>query len=287
LRTVGEEHAEGSTASILGELRQALGLPHQHLYYPALAAYPAFLRLHWELLRPVVATGDFFQCAERLRADSYTRTHNYFRVPALLPAESSQSISAAVDFLHYQDPLLLLLFCAQLLAFEGATGRVKETCPAPPAPAREPLQLATPENASPAVRGVYEEIRRTFAYPYICPEFEAMGRWPEFLRAYWLMFRQQVVLSPLYDECRYGVRASAWSLASELPGPFELTLDQLAEAGVRQEEIASVSRILNLFANSLSGSLLNVATAKIALEGGNSPAKPARERGEAPRRDVA
>ena len=41
---------------------------------------------------------------------------------------------------------------------------------------------------------------------------------------------------------------------------------------MKQEDIASVARILELFVKNLSGLVMNVAIAKIALEGGNSTA---------------
>ncbi len=288
MRVVAEDQAQGSTAEIFDDIRRALGLANLHLYYPALAAYPAFLELHWKLLRGVVASQEFYACAERLRADSYTRTHNYFRIPPLFASDPRLEITAAVDFFHYRDPLLLLLFCAQLQALEGPTGQPKKAEAAPPAlPAAERLELVAEEAAPPLVRGIYQDIRRTFGYPYVCPEFQALGRWPEFLRAYWSMLKQQLVQSALYDESRYAVRATAWSLAAELPGPLELPLDQLSEAGLPQDEIASVGRILDLFVNSLSGSLLNIAAAKVALEGGNRPARAAEQAEKAIRRDVA
>jgi len=50
---------------------------------------------------------------------------------------------------------------------------------------------------------------------------------------------------------------------------LELSVDQLLEAGMKEEDISSVARILDLFVRNLSGMVINVAIAKIALEGGN------------------
>ena len=83
LRLVAEDAADEATLQIFSEIRQALGIPVLRVYFPALALYPQFLQLHWKTLRPVVETGEFFACADRLRADAYTRAHNYLRIPDL------------------------------------------------------------------------------------------------------------------------------------------------------------------------------------------------------------
>jgi hypothetical protein len=283
LRMIPEPAADEPTRRIFHEIRQALGVPVLRIFFPALAAYPEFLRLHWNLLQPVVESSGFFACAGRLRAESYTRAHNYFRIPDLcasleqarFSAGARQELTAAMELFHYRDPLLLLLFCAQLQAFEGPTGT--------PHPAQgqaeHPVYAERPvfveeENASSVVHRRYDEIRHTLDLPYVNTEYEAMARFPDFLNVYW-DFLHPLLQSPLYQECQYALRDSAWNLARELPGPLELSTEQLIQGGVKPEDIASVARILDLFVKNLSGLVLNVAIAKIALEGGNLALKPA------------
>ena len=83
LTLVRESEASGRTSQVFGELKAALGMPYVSLLYKAYAAYPKFLDLHWQAFKPVVETQEFFDLAERLRAEAYTRMHNYFRVPDL------------------------------------------------------------------------------------------------------------------------------------------------------------------------------------------------------------
>ena len=285
LQVVLEGAADDATRVIFWEIQQALGIPELRVYYPALAVYPHFLQLHWNTVRPLVQSGEFFACADRLRADAYTRAHNYLRIPDLcarlqepqLGATARQELTAAMDLFHYLNPLLLLLFCAQMQALEGPVGEAK----APLMPNSHPVYAESPvlvheQDASAPVRRRYEEIRRVLELPYVNSEYEAMARFPVLLDVYWDLLKR-LLQSPVYQESQYGIRESAWSLVRELPGPIELSIEQLLDAGMKQENIGPVVRILDLFVRNLSGLLINVAIAKIALEGGNLAAdrKPA------------
>ena len=289
LRLVSEADADEATRRIFAEIKQALGLTRLELFYPALAVYPAFLRLHWETVGAIAPSRELFSAAERLRADAYTRAHNYFRVPDLsthqrtAPTDGPVDIAAIAEFYHYIEPLLLLLACYQMQALEGATGDADVPVTPQPAPpsVESPGCTIDESSASPALKKLFEETRRVLDVPFVSPEFLAFACRPEFLRDFWSALKQMLA-SPVYDECRYGVRSTAWSLASHLPGPAELTVEQLADAGMAPEEIASVARILELFVTNLSGQLLNMAAAKIAIEGGNL-AVPEAERTSGPK----
>jgi len=275
LRLVSELQADEATRQIFSEIKKALGVPRLQLFYPALAVYPAFLRLHWDAVRPIGSSRELEDAAARLRAEAYTRVHNYFQIPDLsaharLKPDSTGDVTSVVDFYHCVEPLFLLLACYQMQALEGSVGQVAAAVT--PRPDRRPLIppscAVDEESAAPALKKKYEEIRRELGVPFVNPEYCAFACWPEFLNAYWYALRQMMG-SPIYDECRYGLRSAAWALASTLPGPAELTLEQLTEAGMTAEDVASVARILELFVSNLSAQLLNIATAKIALEGGN------------------
>ena len=279
LRTVAEQQADPATRRIYSEIQAALCLPGLQLYYPALADYPQFLRLHWNTVANVAQSCELFASAERLRADAYTRTHNYFRIPDLRYGSSPIGAANLLDtsnFYHYRDPLVLLLFIFQIQAMEGPTGKP------PDGAGNGEKEFSTQFNssfsglpgsvseeaASARLRRKYEEIKRTLEVPFVPPELCSFATSPEFLDAYWGTLKQMLA-SPLYPACKHGIRCSAWSLAAQLPGPAELSIECLSEAGLSPEDIASIARILELFVDFLSGSLLNVAAAKIALEGGN------------------
>jgi hypothetical protein len=285
LRVIPEDAADPPTRQIFADIRQALGLPMLRTFFPALAAYPQFLQLHWKMIKPVAQTREFFACADRLRADAYTRAHNYLRIPDLCACLKEarfspcarRELTGTMELFHYGNPLLLLIFSAQMQALEGPVGeeRPRTLLTAYPVFGYRPA-LVEEKNATPPVRHRYDEIRRVLELPYVNAEYEAMARFPDFLNLYWELIKS-LLPSPLYQECQYGMRDTAWNLARELPGPLELPLEQFTDAGMRQGEIASLARILQLFLKNLGGLLIDVAIAKIALEGGNvaAPRKPA------------
>ena len=275
LRLVSETEADEATRQIFSEIKRALGVPRLELFYPALAVYPAFLRLHWDTVRQIAWSQELETAADRLRADAYTRAHNYFQIPDLsaharMKPDGPGDLAAVADFYDGVEPLLLTLACYQMQTLEGSAGQPGASVT--PHPPREPLpapSCAVEEtSAPPALKKKYEEIRRTLGVPFVNPEYCAFACWPEFLNAYWDALRQMMG-SPIYDECCYGLRSTAWTLASKLPGPAELSLEQLTDAGMTAEDVSSIARILELFVSNLSAQLLNIATAKIALEGGN------------------
>lgn len=285
LRLVREREAQGRTKEVYEDIKATLGLPHISLFFQSYAAYSPMLELHWTRLRPIVSTQEFFLLASRLRADAYTRMHNYFDIPDLCAQLESLSISPGgqqeinllIDLFHYANPLLLLMQAAQLQAFDGPVGQqVENTTPSEHSVFENAPMLIDEDAASVAVRKRYDEIKRAMDMPFVGTTFCALARWPDFLATYWSALKN-VLQSPMYHECAHGVKDTAWALTRELPGSFELTIDQLGEAGMRDEDVASVVRITELFVKSLSGLVLNVALAKIGLEGGTKKLAPTRQ----------
>jgi hypothetical protein len=272
---VTADAADKATQQIYAEVRRVLGGSALSLFYSVLGAYPRFLQMHWKSFGPLACSRELLGLAERLRGEAYTRAHNYLRLPELQlrnrepnwSEEARHDLIAKVDWYQHWAAILLMLFSTQMQALDGPVGRE-----GPPTRAELPEfageEPATWRNTGEAVNSVLQEIPRVLEVPFLNPEYMALARWPEFLNAYWELLKT-VVQSPLYRECQYGVRETAWTLARELPGPIEMSLEQVTEAGMTQEDIASIGRILELFVKNLSGLLLNMAIAGIALEGGN------------------
>ncbi len=277
LKIVAEDEAQGRIREIFEDIRQTLGLPHVNLLYRAYAAYPEFLDLHWLALKAVLDTQEFFRLADRLRADAYTRMHNYFEIPDLcsrmadanLSGASRQELSYATDLFHYNDPVLLLIAAIQMQAFDSRTGlQGSPTSPQHPVFRERPV-LVEEDLASPKIRRIYDEMKRTLGIPFINMAYCAFARWPDFLANYWDVLKL-IVQSPVYVESVHGVRDTAWSLAREIPRPVELTVSQLIDAGVGEDDLGAIVRMTEVFVKTLTGLVLNVAIAKIGLEGGNA-----------------
>jgi hypothetical protein len=277
LKLVPESQAEGETARIYREIKGALGIPQIDGTYQALAAYPNFLKLHWEVLRPIVHTQEFFSLGERMRADCYTRMHGYFEVPDLCTQVSNmefsngarEELTDTVELHNYCTPLLLLMMAAQFQAFDSPVGgEGPSTGPAEHPGFHQRSVVLVPEDKAPAVvHRCYEDIRRSFGLPFVPSFYLSIARWPDFLQLFWETLRP-IVRSPVYEGCHYGSRETGFALVREFPQPVELNITQLSEAGMSDEDLGSIVRIVELFVGALSAIVLNVAAAKIGLEGG-------------------
>ena len=59
------------------------------------------------------------------------------------------------------------------------------------------------------------------------------------------------------------------SLADDLPNAPQLSVEHMQDAGLKDDEISAAIHITEEFLEVLSGLVINVAFAKISLEGGN------------------
>jgi hypothetical protein len=50
---------------------------------------------------------------------------------------------------------------------------------------------------------------------------------------------------------------------------MELTLEQMTEAGMSEDDVSSVVKLTQAFSRGLSASVLNISIARIGLDGGN------------------
>ena len=286
LLLVREADASGRTLDIYQEIKTALGVPHVNVIFQAYGTYPATLEAVWNALRPCVETREFFRCAERLRGEAYTRTHNYFVVPDLCASiqqvhfstGAQHELSDVVELFHYNNPLLLLITAVLLQAFEDGPTFIRnaERNADHPLFAQKPIKISE-EEASVPVRKIYEDIKRTLGVPVVNTDYQAFARFPDFLNMYWSALKP-TISSPLYGENRHALRESAINLASDLPNAPQLTVERMQEIGLSDDEISAAIHITEEFLDLLSGLVVNIAFAKISLEGGNrGKAEPRKE----------
>jgi hypothetical protein len=122
--------------------------------------------------------------------------------------------------------------------------------------------------ATPRAKKVFDEAKQVTGLPLVSSDLRALGRWSEFLEEYWQLARG-MIRSPLFSECQRGVEDTAATVLRELPGPVELSLTQLAEAGIPEDEISSIVRATENMVHGFAMLSLNISIAKIGLEGGN------------------
>ena len=288
LKLIGESEARGHVLEIYQDIKQTLGVPQVNAVFQALAVYPRFLEAFWSTMRGAAQKPEFFRLADRVRAEAYTRMHNYFPIPDLcdvirgrqLSEGARREITDTVDLYHYIAPLLLMITVAQMAAFENPIGGEVPTG----APAEHPVFLSRPllieeQMATPRIKRVYEDMKTVLGLPALSTGYLAFARYPDFLENYWNVLKP-IALSPLYTESQTGMCDTAWALTGEFPVRVETTIPALADAGMSDDEITAVVRVVELFVDAFSQLVLNVALAKIGLEGGNGhaaspPAAPA------------
>jgi len=276
LRLVPESEARGEVLEIYWEIKHVLGIPYVNPMFQAYGAYPEYFKVLWKALRPALQTREFFAAAERLAAEAYTRVHNYLNVPDLsrkmeeigFSRGAQHELKDVIDLYLYNNSVLLMICGAQMQAFENPGAKAR--------PATEPAEhpshpdrpiLVDERYAPPETRKIYDDIKKTMGAPFLNTSYINFGRWPDFLREYWAALKP-VMLTPIYEQNHAAIHHSALALAAELPRPLQLSPTQLEEAGVSQADLSAVIHITDFFLDLLSKQVLNIAFAKIGLEGG-------------------
>jgi hypothetical protein len=173
-------------------------------------------------------------------------------------------------------PVLLLLCAAQAHAFENpettaeGKSRPAEHDWAGASRAQRPIQVEE-ESAPPATRRVYDDIKRTMGTPFLGTCYLSLGRWPEFLEEYWTALKPVLATARFEQNCR-ALRESALALAAELPQTLHLSMTELEEAGIGRDDVNTIVQSVDSFLDLLNKQTLNLAFAKIGLEGGVQPA---------------
>jgi hypothetical protein len=272
-----EADATGRTLAIYQEMKAALGLPHVNLLFQAFGAHPALLEFQWQTIRPMVETREFFNAAECLRAEAYTQVHNYFTVPDTrerlsterFPRESFAEVAKVVDLFHYNNPLLLVIVGAQFMALEETPASPRTGAgPAPHPVFPEAPAKVTEESAPTHIRRIFDDMKRTLGTNLVNTDYQAFAVWPDFLATYWQELKP-CASSPLYNENKHAIRESAMWAAGQLPKAPQFTVDQMQEAGLSDDDTGAAIYLTEEFLDLLTGLVLNIAFAKIGLEGGN------------------
>jgi hypothetical protein len=269
--------ATGRVLEIYHDIQHVFGVPHISSFFQFLGSNPRLLDQYWTAIRPIVQTDAFFACAHRLRADAYTRVHNYFEIADLKSEVCRQDFSVGareelkdcINFFCYSVPISLLLSSLLSKSFEGPVGSAD--VPRVPAPAPKPhrrMIMVDEDSAAPAVKMIFADIRRATGADVIHTVYRAFARWPDFLNSYWTVIKP-IVVSELFQHCENGVREDALQIVSELPGPLEFDSSNLHKLGINEAEANSLIRIADMFVHSLSTAILNVSVARIAMEGGS------------------
>lgn len=277
---VAEGEAKGEIAQIYLDLKDTLGIPHVSMVFRILASYPKFFSLFWKCARPMLQTGEFFTAAEQIRAQGYNQVKSGFSVPDLharlteleFTERAQEEVQDVVNLYEYINPVLLLVMAALIDGFEHPEGAPKHGVLAAHHPSHPARPILVDERLAPEpTRKLYEDIKQTMGTPYLNTSYITFGRWPDFLREYWGALKP-IIGSPGYEQQRAALRQFALTAANDLPETIHLSQKNLVDAGVGEEERSQVLQTIHFFLDLLSKQVLNIAFAKVALEGGNRSA---------------
>lgn len=269
--------ATGRVLEVYRDMQHTLGVPHISSFFQFLGNYPKFLDHFWTLVRPIVESQAAFSCANRLRADAYTRVHGYFEIPDLksevtrleFSLGARDELKDCINFFCYSVPMSLLLASLLSEAFEGPTG--SSHVPRTPAPCPKPhrrIVMVDEDTAAPVVKAIFADIRATTGADVVHTVYRAFARWPDFLQSYWAAVKP-ITVSQLFQLSESSVREDALQIVTELPGPVEINSSDLAALGMNETDAGSLIRLTDMFVHSLVAALLNVSVARIAMEGGS------------------
>jgi hypothetical protein len=282
--------ATGRVLEVYRDVQQVFGVPHVSSFFQHLGTRPRFLDRYWSDVRPIAGTEAFFSCAQRLRADAYTRIRAQFQIPDLKAEVSRQQFSPGaceelrdcINFFYHSVPMSLMLAANLSKAFADGAGTA--TVPRIPATAHKHqrrIVMVEEDSASPAVKAIFANIRSVTGADVIHTVYRAFARWPDFLKGYWEAVKPLTV-SELFRHSENDIREDALRLTSELPGPVQFSSSDLAALGMNENEAGSLIAITDMFVHSLSAALINVCIARIAIEGGNLRGSAARPEAAVP-----
>ena len=267
-------------ARTMSEMEAVLGIPCMRFPLLAVQPWPKLLPSLWRSLKPSVETGEFFQSAQRLQADAYTRMFNYFCIPDLQVGlvqggRDPGDLGDLVELFQARAALFLLFFSLAAEALEGPVGHSGSASPAPMRPLFP--QTHWREEAASWQQNVRGPAGAQITSPSFTsqPEYVALQRWPAFFASYWNCL-QAIASSPLYADWQISTRSLAWRLAQELPVTPTLAHQRLTIPGVAGQELDSVNRTIRRVLDNLVAVLLDMAVARIGLEKGSRPAGPPR-----------
>ena len=277
LRMVSESEAQGEIARIYAELKETLGIPHVSMAFRILAAFPRFFPLFWKCAQPLLQTGEFFSAADEIRVRGYNQMKAGFNVPDLaaklvefeFTPRAQEEIRDVVDLYEYVNPVLLLVVAALSEGFDHPDAAAPKHGILPVQHLRHPSRpILVDERLAPEpTRRLYEDIKQTMGTPYLNTSYITFGRWPDFLKEYWSTLKPTIG-SEAYERQAIALREFALKTAQDLPEAIHISNSMLDKAGVSHEERSMALQTIHFFLNLLSKQVLNIAFAKVGLEGG-------------------
>ncbi len=227
LPDVTTERADARVAAIYEDAKSTLRVPVVNFIFRALANDPDFLAAAWARLRPRALMLSFERAADELRAAALLDAPPPDAGADGRAQRDVDAIRRFTETIHYVLPKLLLIATDFTAAVDDAerSVRAKPSLDAQasfvPGVAEGTVSIAMidPDDASPELARLFEEIRSRHGHPAVATYYRALGHWPEFLRAVWTRLAPHVG-SPAYEARRAELLDRAQTALAELgPAP--------------------------------------------------------------------
>lgn len=191
MRDVMPDDAEGRVAQIYDDTRDTLRVPFVNQLFRMLANEPLLLDEAWSSLRPLLRSQRFEALADQLRAIALPTPVQESDELIEAAGVEVDRVRAYTDSIHYVLPKLLLVatlvdrFTAARRTSTFPDTNREEDLPSGPAPGSLSLPLVNPETASPAVRRLFEQIKKRHGHPAVATYFRGLATWPLVLTTAW------------------------------------------------------------------------------------------------------
>lgn len=268
MRPVKMERASARMRAILKDIQDTMGVPWPPALWRAYANYPEAMHLFWGRLRPAVATESFLQESLGISERAYREASNWYR-PGFrppVPEKERRQILWELDALEFGNPQLLIQQVALTRALRGETvgreGRAGRRQHA--SSYREPeIQLVGEREAPDEVKRIYRDIKRTMRLPLINSDYQALGKWPAFLKLAWEDTKQWLQRDE-YQRLEQELSHMAEEAANRLQPPLRIDREELLKAVGSPEKLEELEQTMELFSCLLPGLTLNDALFRIA-----------------------
>jgi len=286
VQPIRKQQAPPEIRALLDDIQDTMGIPWPPTSWRTYAMYPSAMRLFWERLKPAVASEPFLQEAMRISGYAYREAPSWYK-PVYRPdvsEEARRRIQWELDAFEFGDPQLLIQQAALSRALRGQTaGRPGSAEPRRQVSAfRQPeIQLIDEQEAPPDVRRLYEDIKQTLELPLINADYQALAKWPTFLKAAWEDIKEWLQRDE-YARFVSDVALMAAEAASRLTPPLRIEPRELQGALPDPGDLENLQRIVQMFTHLLPGLIANVALFRTGIAEGRPIEMPQPERAAAP-----
>ncbi|HZO87665.1 MAG TPA: halocarboxylic acid dehydrogenase DehI family protein [Chthonomonadaceae bacterium] len=275
---IAQNQTPPEAQALLEDIQNTLGIPWQPANWRTYARYPDLLRLFWERVKPATATEPFLEDALAITERAYQDAMQWYWPSYQVDTTEAERerIAWEIDAFEFGNPQLLILQVALSRALQGQTvGQPGSNPPRrAPSPYRQPqIEMVDAEHAPPDVRQLYESIKQTLGLPLVNSDYQALAKWPEFLRGAWediKPWRDREEYQRLIAELTQMAEERADRLRPEIG--FDEGEIRAALAG--QADLEEIRQQVDTFTRLLPGLIVNDALFRISAGGGQQITPP-------------